>query len=96
MRIGGSTGLKSFYNCCMRSLYPKQPGDFARWLAQNCRASEIWLVFYKNTSGRQTVAYKHALQDALCYGVVRQPRKKHRPREVHGAFHAPQTRKPLE
>ena len=33
-------------------------------------ASEIWLVFYKKTSGRQTVAYKHALQDALRYGWI--------------------------
>jgi uncharacterized protein YdeI (YjbR/CyaY-like superfamily) len=27
-------------------------------------------VSYKKTSGRQTVAYKHALQDALCYGWI--------------------------
>ena len=55
----------------MRSLHPKQPGDFARWLARNRdRAAEVWLVFYKKTSGRQTVAYKHALQDALCYGWI--------------------------
>jgi len=33
-------------------------------------ASEIWLVFYKKTSGRQTIAYKHALQDALRYGWI--------------------------
>ena len=55
----------------MRSLHPKQPGDFARWLARNRgRAAEVWLVFYKKTSGRQTVAYKHALQDVLCYGWI--------------------------
>jgi len=54
----------------VKSLYPKQPGDFARWLARNPRASEVWLVFYKKTTGRQTVAYKHALQDALCYGWI--------------------------
>lgn len=54
----------------MKRLYPKQPGDFARWLAQNPRASEVWLVFYKKTSGQQTVAYKHALQEALCYGWI--------------------------
>ena len=52
-------------------IYPKQPGDFARWLARNReRATEVWLVFYKKTSGRQTVAYKHALEDALCYGWI--------------------------
>ena len=50
---------------------PKEPGDFARWLAQNCdRATEVWLVFYKKTSGKQTIAYKNALQEALCYGWI--------------------------
>jgi uncharacterized protein YdeI (YjbR/CyaY-like superfamily) len=55
----------------VKSLHPKQPGDFARWLARNRgRATEIWLVFYKKTTGRQTVAYKHALQEAMCYGWI--------------------------
>lgn len=50
---------------------PKQPGDFARWLARNRdRVAEVWLVFYKKTSGRQIVAYKHALQEAMCYGWI--------------------------
>lgn len=54
----------------VKSLHPSRPGDFARWLARNPRASEVWLVFYKKTSGRQTVAYKHALQEALGYGWI--------------------------
>jgi uncharacterized protein YdeI (YjbR/CyaY-like superfamily) len=55
----------------MRSLHLKQPGDFARWLARNgARATQAWLIFYKKTSGKQTVAYKHALQEALCYGWI--------------------------
>jgi uncharacterized protein YdeI (YjbR/CyaY-like superfamily) len=55
----------------MRSLHLKQPGDFARWLARNGgRATEAWLIFYKKASGKQTVAYKHALQEALSYGWI--------------------------
>jgi uncharacterized protein YdeI (YjbR/CyaY-like superfamily) len=55
----------------VQNLCPKQPGDFERWLAQNFdRITEVWLVFYKKTSGRQTVAYKNALQEALCYGWI--------------------------
>jgi len=55
----------------VKSLYPKQPGEFARWLARNHdRAAEVWLVFYKKTSCKQTVAYKHALQEAMCYGWI--------------------------
>ncbi len=60
-----------FATCSVKSLRPKQSGDFARWLTRNCDvASEVWLVFYKQTSGRQTVAYKHALQEAMCYGWI--------------------------
>jgi len=62
--------VHGLYNCCVRNLYPKQPGDFARWLARNRVASEIWLVFCKKTSGRQTVAYTQALQDAVRYGWI--------------------------
>jgi uncharacterized protein YdeI (YjbR/CyaY-like superfamily) len=55
----------------VKILYPKRPGDFAQWLARHAsRASEVWLVFQKRTSGRQTVAYKDALQEALCYGWI--------------------------
>ena len=58
------------YNWGMRPLCPKQTGDFARWLALNPRTSEVWLVFYKKTSGKQTVGYRHCLQDAVCHGWV--------------------------
>jgi len=55
----------------VKSLRPKHPGDFARWLARNHdRATEVWLVFYKKTSGRQIVTYRHALQEAMCYGWI--------------------------
>jgi len=54
----------------VKRLYPKQPGDFARWLAHNHHASEVWLVFYKKTSGKQRTTYKDALQEALCYGWI--------------------------
>lgn len=58
-------------NSQTRTIHPKQPSDFARWLSRNRdRASEVWLVFYKKTSGRQRVAYKHALQQALCCGWI--------------------------
>jgi len=66
-----SCGRTSAYNDYVQTLHPKQPGDFARWLAQNRdRATEIWLVFHKKASGRQTIAYKNALQEALCYGWI--------------------------
>ena len=55
----------------MRTLRPKEAGDFAQWLGRNRdRAKEVWLVFNKKLSGRQRVTYEHALQEALCYGWI--------------------------
>ena len=37
---------------------------------------EIWLVFYKKASGKQTVSYDHAVEEALCFGWVDGMKKK--------------------
>jgi uncharacterized protein YdeI (YjbR/CyaY-like superfamily) len=55
----------------VKILYPKRLGDFAQWLARHAsRPPEVWLVSQKRASGKQTVAYKDALQEALCYGWI--------------------------
>ncbi len=44
---------------------------FRRWLADNHQLKkEIWLVLYKKSSGRQTISYVGAVEQALCYGWV--------------------------
>lgn len=46
-------------------------GEFRRWLAQNHRTKEeIWLVIYKKASGRATIAYEDAVEEALCFGWI--------------------------
>jgi len=51
--------------------------EWRRWLAKNCaRSQEIWLVFYKKASGKQTVSYDHAVEEALCFGWVDGLKKK--------------------
>jgi len=55
----------------VKILYPKRPGDFARWLARHARwTPEVWLVFKKRASGKQAITYQEALQEALCYGWI--------------------------
>jgi uncharacterized protein YdeI (YjbR/CyaY-like superfamily) len=45
--------------------------EWRRWLEKNhARRAEIWLVFYKKASGKQTVSYEHAVEEALCFGWV--------------------------
>ena len=37
---------------------------------------EIWLGFYKKASGKQTISYDHAVEEALCFGWVDGMKKK--------------------
>lgn len=41
------------------------------WLEKShARSPGVWLVFYKKTSGRPTVRYDEAVEEALCYGWI--------------------------
>ncbi len=41
------------------------------WLAKHhASESEIWLIFHKLHTGKPSVAYKDALDEALCYGWI--------------------------
>ena len=45
--------------------------DFRRWLQKNHRTKiEIWLIFYKKSSGRQTLTIAQAVEEALCFGWI--------------------------
>jgi uncharacterized protein YdeI (YjbR/CyaY-like superfamily) len=57
-----------------RGIKPKLFRDrevWRRWLeAHHDKASEIWLAYYKKGSGKKSVAYDEALDEALCYGWI--------------------------
>ena len=45
--------------------------EWRAWLARNHRkAREIWLVYYKKSSGRKRIPYDDAVEEALCYGWI--------------------------
>src|SRR5579864_6288250 len=47
------------------------PGDFRSWLAKNHgRSDGILLRIYKKDSGKATVTYAEALDQALCFGWI--------------------------
>ncbi len=55
----------------METVIAKDRAQWRRWLAKNfARCEEIWLVFYKKATGKQTVSYDHAVEEALCFGWV--------------------------
>jgi uncharacterized protein YdeI (YjbR/CyaY-like superfamily) len=55
----------------VETVFAKDRSEWRRWLAQNfARSQEIWLVFYKKASGKPTVSYEHAVEEALCFGWI--------------------------
>ena len=48
-----------------------KPEDFRRWLQENHQIKiEIWLIFYKKSSGKQTLTIAQAVEEALCFGWI--------------------------
>jgi len=46
-------------------------GQWRDWLQEHhASVSEVWLVFYKKHTGVASIAYKDALDEALCFGWV--------------------------
>lgn len=46
-------------------------GAFRSWLSKNHgKESELWLGYHKKGSGRKSVTYQEALDEALCYGWI--------------------------
>jgi uncharacterized protein YdeI (YjbR/CyaY-like superfamily) len=61
----------------METVFAKDRAEWRCWLAKNfARSEEIWLVFYKKASGKQTVSYDHAVEEALCFGWIDGMKKK--------------------
>jgi uncharacterized protein YdeI (YjbR/CyaY-like superfamily) len=55
----------------VETVFAKDREEWRRWLNKHhARAEEIWLVFYKKDSGKPTVSYDHAVEEALCFGWI--------------------------
>ena len=52
-------------------LTPKSRRSWRAWLKKNHAAkTEIWLVFYKRHTGKPTLSYNDAVEEALCFGWI--------------------------
>lgn len=50
---------------------PKTKADWRDWLHQNhTQESEIWVVLYKKSTGKQTVTLEDVVDEALCFGWI--------------------------
>lgn len=53
------------------TLYVTGRKEFRAWLKQYHKTeTEIWLIFYKKSSGKPRLPYADAVEEALCYGWI--------------------------
>jgi uncharacterized protein YdeI (YjbR/CyaY-like superfamily) len=53
------------------TLLVKSRQEWRDWLTQHHRdRKEIWLVYYKKTSGKTGISYGDAVEEALCFGWI--------------------------
>ena len=49
----------------------RSPAALRKWFESNhARRSELWIGFYKKASGKKSVTYHEALDEALCFGWI--------------------------
>lgn len=55
----------------MKILDVKNRAEWRNWLAANHdKETEVWLVFDKKKTGKQSIEYEASLEEALCYGWI--------------------------
>jgi uncharacterized protein YdeI (YjbR/CyaY-like superfamily) len=53
------------------TLYIINRKDWRSWLAKNYdKKKEIWLIYYRKSSGKLRIPYNDAVEEALCYGWI--------------------------
>ena len=54
-----------------KTLYVTNRGDWRSWLQKNHnKQKEIWLIYYRKSSGKLRISYNDAVEEALCYGWI--------------------------
>ena len=54
-----------------KTLYVANRRQWRSWLAKNyAKKKEVWLVYYRKSSGKLRIPYNDAVEEALCYGWI--------------------------
>ncbi|MCL5435044.1 MAG: hypothetical protein M1405_01510 [Patescibacteria group bacterium] len=54
-----------------KTLYIKNRKEWRDWLSKNFdKEKEIWLIYYKKTTGKPTISYNDAVEEALCFDWI--------------------------
>jgi uncharacterized protein YdeI (YjbR/CyaY-like superfamily) len=55
----------------LQTFCPTSQADWRKWLTKNHQTlNSIWLVYYKKHSGKPTIKYSDAVDEALCFGWI--------------------------
>jgi len=55
----------------MKYIYVKSRNEWREWLHKNHdKSTGVWLVFYTKQSGKSTLDYDDAVEEALCFGWI--------------------------
>jgi uncharacterized protein YdeI (YjbR/CyaY-like superfamily) len=54
----------------MKARFFRSGPEFRSWLEKHHTAAELWVGFYKKTSGRKGITYAEAVDEALCFGWI--------------------------
>ena len=51
--------------------YPKTRQEWRHWLSKNHDVkAEIWLMYFKKSTGKPSISYQDAVDEALCFGWI--------------------------
>lgn len=54
-----------------KTLYVTDRKQWRKWLSKNHnKEKQIWIIYYKKSSGKPRIPYNDAVEEALCYGWI--------------------------
>jgi uncharacterized protein YdeI (YjbR/CyaY-like superfamily) len=57
-------------------IFFKSPGEYRKWLERNHdRAKELWIGFWKKSTGKATLTWQECVDESLCFGWIDGVRK---------------------
>ncbi len=61
----------------MKTFQAINRNEWRDWLKKNhATEKEIWLVYYKKHTGKQSILYRESVEEAICYGWIDGLKKK--------------------
>lgn len=61
----------------IKTFYAKSQKEWRKWLEKNHQSEKsVWLIIYKKESGKPSVYYSEAVDEAICFGWIDSKRNK--------------------